>query len=1150
MLNIPTHSSKTSSFSSAPDNSVQENVAQARALNEVNPEQAQDCGHADLALELNSASVISEPKFSLGQRSLHSTHYVPSAQSAPLLNLIKAQPNTLIEVVGPPRVGKTTLLQRLIDPHRDCFAQYDLLGWIDCSSVSSAHADIQAISYALGYEKLNPQAALRQVANYVKQHPRSLFVLDGLAPSNVDLVLSWLKSSFGSSQLIYTTTQPLADKLGQSLGRPVESLHLSLFTPDEAKQLVQQSLPKESLEKADLDQLVELTGGYPGVIEVLCQRYKTKVVGAQNFSSFLAKSEKHQNVRESLLNEIVQASLAPLEAEAVTDPVAARALHLIKQAAWLGNHRIPFAFFVNEEQPDEVAEEAIDRLFSEQLAILDIDKTTQSLKLNSAFLGAVQKQYASEQRSLLEENIQRLSEVFHYLTDNESAAGRQSKPADLKQYADLVHTLLFETCAKLSLSDSPALLTQVLTLGSSLARLYYLHHGELHLAYDCLQKAKHFFKQGLSKELITHFEQAPEHFTAQSISQDETKLLKLYGQEYLYQAGTLASQLVPRGQVGVEVMQNFEKSYAIQVNLGEAGDPEAIAYTLRNYTRALRKQGRLVDTLEEYEKLQQWMNQHPIVFDERTRAELLVDQGIIQKEVEDAKPEAERTYQEAIETLCETHRIYLAHKTANQHQALGMLSIYVGEVYLAAKQVELGITHTCQILYYDGKRQERQARAYFNLARAFDDTGYKALAKLFIDQAAPLQIKAFHSTTEALRLNIEQKLLQRHQQVKSAPLDAPIANWETQTELTEHVETELVTGSAPSKCLTSEQIQTLEDQAYYWFWQRHSKADLEAQQAQLKQEQVKLRTQEAEVAKKRELQREQDELWYSKLTHQIDLNAEQNRPVRLFAEQFKEKLNYEIVQQLRHANEEAMPMSKADLVNGLVQSLSGALPQIQLDATLSVTATIDIPAIVKGVAQTLTDRQHAKGKAEAQRVADTFATPEEKPKSLQVIERIQQQIEAMGDYAARCWQPVLSDPTWSTKDIQTLAQNGALRLMEYLQAGKVDTLSTQERVVVALMTGTANERLSHAKKVESGRAKGKWSVQGFFTKPGIKIGTEKEGQQLYLPSGQAYPSTYGYRLGSPIEVRNPLYQGAFKSELETQQKAQEARDQQGRCAVM
>ncbi|KAG0014081.1 hypothetical protein BGZ81_000700, partial [Podila clonocystis] len=134
------------------------------------------------------------------------------------------------------------------------------------------------------------------------------------------------------------------------------------------------------------------------------------------------------------------------------------------------------------QQPDEVAEEAIDRLFSEQLAILDIDKATQSLKLNSAFLGAVQKQYASAQRSLLEENIQRLSEVFHYLTDNESAAGRQSQPADLKQYADLVHTLLFETCAKLSLSDSPVLLTQVLTLGSSLARLYYLHHGELHLA--------------------------------------------------------------------------------------------------------------------------------------------------------------------------------------------------------------------------------------------------------------------------------------------------------------------------------------------------------------------------------------------------------------------------------------------------------------------------------------------------------------------------------------------------------------------------------------------------------------------------------------------------------------------------------------------
>ncbi len=157
--------------------------------------------------------------------------------------------------------------------------------------------------------------------------------------------------------------------------------------------------------------------------------------------------------------------------------------------------------------------------------------------------------------------------------------------------------------------------------------------------------------RGLSEEQIAHFERAPEDFTAPSITQEESKLLKLYAQEYLYQAATFASQLVSRGQIAVDVIQNFEKSYTIQINLRPRGDPEAIAYTLRNLTRALRKQGLLVDALEKHEKLKQWMDRHPTVFNERVRAELLVDWGIIQKELEDAQPEGKRDYKEAINLL-------------------------------------------------------------------------------------------------------------------------------------------------------------------------------------------------------------------------------------------------------------------------------------------------------------------------------------------------------------------------------------------------------------------------------------------------------------------------------------------------------------------
>ncbi|UAW63918.1 NACHT domain-containing protein [Mycoavidus sp. HKI] len=1110
-------------------------------------QQAQAWGHPDAAMQLNRGLPVSGPRFSLGRRPVQSAHDVHKEPSAKLLELLKDQSEAVVEISGPPGVGKTMLLQRLMHPRLDpLFASYDLIGWVDCSSVSSAHEDIQAISYALGHGSLDPQSALKKVANYVQQHPHSLLILDGLAPSNVDFVLSWLKSSLGSAQLIYTTTRSLTDQLSP-LGRSVELLPLSPLNADQAQNLVQQCLPKESLEAGDFAQLILLTEGYPGVIQALCGHYQTVDVGFRNFADFLAQPVKHQGVRESLLNEIARASLASLETEAQTNPVTARALMLLKQAAGLGENSIPFAFFVNEHR--QVDLEAIQTLRNKQLAIVEIDRATQSLKLNSVFLSGVQNQYLSEQRSLLEKNIQRLSEVFSYLTDNESTSGRQSQPEDLKPYADLVHTLLFKTCA--GLSENLPLLNQVLTLGSSLARLYYQYHGELKLAYECLQRAQHFFKQGLSKELIAQFEQAPKDFTAQSPSEEEAALLKLYAQEYLYQSGTLASQLVSRGQVAVEVMQDFETSYAIQVNLGEAVDPEAIAYTLRNFTRALRKQGRLLDALEEYQKLTEWLDQHSAKFDERRRAELLVDQGIIQKEVEDGQPEDQRNYQAALDLLCETQRIYLKHEAQNQRQALGMLSIYLGETYLANQDFESGVTHTCQILHYDGKRQERQARAYFILARAFDEAEYGALAKLFIDLAAPLQIKAYQPTTEALRIKIEQKLLQRHKRTTSHSGYASTARWEKQANLTEYCEKQLVTDSAPSKRISRAQIQALETAAYGWLWQHHSDAEFDAKEAELAEKSAELDAQEKKRAKKHEQQREREEQWYRTLAQRIDLKAQENKQISLFAEQFKEALLYQMVQQLRHANGEPMPMGKAELTQGLIDAFSGLLPEIQLDVMGgSITAAVDLAALVQGVTKTLSERQRMKEKAEAQQVADALAAAGQKPKSLQVRDRIEQQIEEMANYAARCWQPVLSAHTWPINDIEKLAEYGARRVMDYLKIGRAGTLSSQEQVVFALMTGEASTSLTRLKGKESKQPKKPWSVQGFFAKPGLRVEAEDAGQAMYLLSQQALPSVYGYRLGSPLEARTRPYDGPFKSEADAQRRAEEARQQQNRCLVM
>ncbi len=1111
-------------------------------------QQAQAWGNPDAAMQLNRGLPVSGPRFSLGRSPVQSTHAVHKESSSRLLELLKDQSDVAIEISGPPGVGKTMLLQRLMHPRPDpFFASYDLIGWIDCSSVSSAYKDIQAISYALGHSSLNPQSALKKVAEYVKQHPHSLLILDGLAPSNVDFVLKWLKPSLGSAQLIYTTPQSMTEQLGTKLNRSVESFPLELLSADQAQHLVQQCLLKEPLDTCDFTQLIQLTEGYPGVIQALCRHYQTMKVGFKSFADFLAKPEKHQGVRERLLNEIAQASLALLETEAQTNSVTARALMILKQAAWLGEDPIPFAFFVNERQ--QVDLEAIQVLYDKQLAIMEIDRDTQSLKLNSVFLGGVQNQYLSEQRSLLEKNIQRLSDAFSYLTDNESTSGRQSQPEDLKPYADLVHTLLFKTCASFS-KNLPAL-HQVLTLGSSLARLYYQYHGELKLAHECLQKAQNFFKQGLSEELIEQFEQAPEDFTAQSPSEEETALLKLYAQEYLYQSGTLASQLVSRGQVMIEVMQDFKNSYTIQVNLGEAGDPEAIAYTLRNFTRALRKQGRLLNALEEYQKLTQWLDQHSTQFDERTRAELLVDQGIIQKEVEDGQPEDQRNYQAALDLLCETQRIYLKHDTQNQRQALGMLSIYLGETYLANQDFESGITHTCQILHYDGKRKERQARAYFMLARAFDEAEYGALAKLFIDLAAHLQIGSRQTKTEALRLKIELKLLQRHKQTTSHPGYVSAARWEKQADLSEYCEKQLVLGSAPSERISRAQIQDLETAAYGWLWQHHSAAEFDAEEAVLAEKRAELDAQEKDRAKKHKQQREREEQWYRTLEQRIDLKAQENKQISLFAEQFKEALLYQMVQQLRHANGEPMPMGKAELTEGLIDAVSGLLPEIQFDLLEGgITAAVDLAAVVQGVAKTLSKRQQMKERAEAQQVADALAAAGQKPKSLQVRDRIEQQIGEMANYAARCWQPVLSAHTWPITDIGKLAEYGARRVMSYLKTGQVGTLSSQEQIVIALMTGEANTHLTQLKGTQSKQPKKPWSVQGFFAKPGVRVETEDAGHATYLSSQQALPSVYGYRLGSPIEARTRPYQGPFMSEADAQRSAEEARQQQNRCLVM
>ncbi len=81
------------------------------------------------------------------------------------------------------------------------------------------------------------------------------------------------------------------------------------------------------------------------------------------------------------------------------------------------------------------------------------------------------------------------------------------------------------------------------------------------------------------------------------------------------------------------------------------------------------------------------------------------------------------------------------------------------------------------------------------------------------------------------------------------------------------------------------------------------------------------------------------------------MDALENPLAYAFAKLFKENLRNEIVEQLCVAYGEAVKMGKAELVGGLVQLLAGLLPDIQVDITGEVSASIDIATVMQGVAK-------------------------------------------------------------------------------------------------------------------------------------------------------------------------------------------------------
>lgn len=1042
--------------------------------------------------------------------------------------LLESNETACIEITGPIGTGKTTLVQQLVNQHLDN-KSYELIAWIDCSSVTRAHADLLTLSQKLGNATQDPQAATRQLIDYCQQQPRHLLILDALDPDILPLMKETLKSLKG--QLIYTASHSLIDTF--TLGRRVNPVNLSPFQPLQAQQLVSQCLPEEALDADDYSTLIALTDGRPAVIQALCRHYAASI-RYRNFADFLAQPNLQQSMLDTL-SDITQASILPIEKAAPSDPAMARALTILKQAIWLGNQSIPFEFFMDDNQNTDY--EAIDKLHHQKLALLTLDRETQSLRLIQAFRGALQKRYQAEQIQLISKNIERLSQVFSYLTDNDSANGRQSQAKNLTPYTDLVHSLLFETYKPGMLPQGSPRLGQLLALGSSLGRLYYLYHGELQLAHDSLQKAITFFKDGLSKALIAQFQQEPDKgCTIPSVSEAEAYLLTLYGQEYLYQIATLSSQLIPRGQVAPKVIQDFEKAYAIQRHVKAA--PESIAYTLRNLTRALRKQGPLETALQWYNKLKIWIAQHPL--DALQTANLLIDEGIIKKELEDNKAVEYRQYQDAIGTLLETHHVYKVHNTAGQcHGRLGTLSLYLGEAYLAAGQFESGITHTYQILHYDGAVRWKQARVYFNLAKAFHEAGYKALAKYYVDKAYPLQIATYKFHTEKLRLDIEQALLDLHRQPLAIQSSPPEVLQDDRTVIETYCEQLLLEGSQPQKNLSRDQIQQSNQPLYAWLRRQHSASARQAQQAEIDQQKKALEAKESEQIEQRNLQQAQQALWYREFDQRIRLDDPNHRKTKFFAKQFEIALLTQITQRVRLVNGETLPMDKADLAAGLINALSNVLPTLGVSMGM-VIAIFDLSVVLQGITQTLADRHHRAQQADAPRALALYQDPESTESIQAVGRRIQQQVQEMAHYAARCYQPLLSGRLGEslTEDgIKTLTDCGARRIIEHTHVARLETPSYRELVMLALMTGQATLKLKSPKI----------SGNGFFAKPGVKVAAKDNTASFYVTS-QSHPNRYGFRWGSPAEVQHGLYRGPFNSESAAETEA--SAKQPSHCSVM
>jgi hypothetical protein len=967
---------------------------------------------------------------------------------------------------------------------------------------------------------------------------------DALWLSNEDFAF-FIKQA--QCHVVYICEHSVVPELRQ-VGLDVASVKVGVFKKEEIKALIKLWLPAEefqSLQETDIEKIHQMTGGFPAIATLLCQEYEKGSLRYRNFMEFLNENAEVEIQR--FFQKQVQKNLEKLEEGAKKNSmgVSARALTILKSLAYLEACPLPFVFF--KDVNGKIDFDSLDKL-KNTVTFVSFNKSLQQLEISSSFRDVLQKLYAKEKFNFINTMIEDLSKVFEYLVIND----HKKKPEELISYLPHVHYFLLEVINRAHTSERMHLeknISKVAQLWSSLGRFYDKYNGDMSFAFKCLKQGEHYIKKFISHGVLDEYSKDPKSFKVPAnIAPEELLLLELYAREFLFQMGTIKSQLLTRRDRDDQLIEWLKKSYHIQLNLSPK-DWAPIAYTLRNLTRALRKQQKTIEHERYFKELKELIEKHKNEFSDFVKAELMCDVGIVLKEKEDQKEKTdERNYQEAVQHLTETKEAYEKANASHRYRRdLVMVLLYLAEAQIIQNQeksLEEGLKIFCQALNLMADRPLKyRSRIYFEMAKVLSEKGYEAIAYILLEIALPLQEEIYGKNHDHvmkiknLRVMIEPKLLAKVDDSSSfSPQDlVKYSDCKTISDFALRIKKEIKDN------VFVENLSSLEKAIIHFKNSENKKEKITLAFGHIAKSEQLLKEEEEKQKKLKDIEKTQLDHWYRALPL-IDTNNDKDKKLVLFVSEFKTHLLTKMVKKLNETLGLTNPMDKSELAGGIIKALANLVPKITADTTGKVAFEINLPLVIQGITTTLVERHQREKKAgniELLQSFQMFLTEKEQAANTELLSHI----EEMAKYAAYCYKPLLLKLEFP--DIKVLAKTGAERVINYQKSGNIHfSTPLQELVIMALAEGEGNHKLSYSSN--SGKKSKVWDVHGFFAKPGVM---ESSNADVYIPNAKfSRPDIYGYRLGSPLEIKNHNY-AHCKDSKEAEEKVKEAHQKNG-CVVM